>query len=276
MARKENASYEKSGNRTAKLTAEDVGALPLTGGTINGRVLIKDDIFDIDKDLAKARIIVGNGDAENGDHYVDFCANGKETSNWVKIRLGAEKNGEYYPIEEMAKLIYYNGDNNVFYNLYGEHNHRRTLVGHDTSTSVVSSKPWFKVASLTMNKAYHDSNIVFFVMSTYGTLITGILVCNIRTNGTGYEKYQFYWLNSNSAVTRANFILAHTDNDAGFPCKAEIWCKIPTNWQGINFEVITESTRIGYAKDWVLTEPGLSTVGGYAEPTSGYTQVVSV
>lgn len=149
---------------------------------------------------------------------------------------------------------------------------RRTLVGQSSNTNL-SEKPWFKVATISDTFANNDYHVVFFVRSTYGSGFSGILLCHLRTGSANtFSNYEFYWLCS-SGITKENFVLAYNPNVS--PCTAEIWCKTTVAWQGIQFDVISEGTRTDFGQKWSLTASGL-TNGGYAEITSGYTQIVSV
>lgn len=148
-------------------------------------------------------------------------------------------------------------------------------MGQITNSSNVTDKPWFKVASISFSGSYIDNNIVFLVRSTYTQNFIGILHCRVRCNSAGcFESAVCYWLTviTSSAITKSNFLLAYNTNTS--PTICELWAKITTSWMGLQFDVISEGTRTDMNNNWVLASAGL-TNGGYAEPTSGYTQLVS-
>lgn len=152
---------------------------------------------------------------------------------------------------------------------------RKTLVGQSSNSSNVTNKPWFKVASLSCSNSYTDNNITFLVRSTYEQNFIGILQCKVRTNSTGcFESAVCFWLSviTSSSVTKNNFVLAYNTNTN--PTICELWVKDTVSWMGMQFNVLSEGTRGDMNGNWVLTSPGL-TDGGYAEPTSGYTRLVS-
>lgn len=231
--------------------------LPLTGGTLTGQILYLNG--------GTSRWL-SNGSSIQLEQ-IDTAGS---TDNRTVLLINSNKTD----LANSIKMFRVTDGRISSYKLYGDHNpHRRTLIGQSSDTNI-SEKPWFKVASLSVSEAHSDSHIVFFVRNTYDTDFSGILVCRIRTNSAGaYEKYNFYWLCSNASLAKSNFILAYKPNVT--PCLAEIWCKVPVAWQGVQFDVISEGTRTDFGQKWSLTASGL-TNGGYAEITSGYTQIVSV
>ena len=152
---------------------------------------------------------------------------------------------------------------------------RKTLVGQSSNSSNVTNKPWFKVASLSCSSSFTDNNITFLVRSTYAQNFIGILQCKVRTNSSGYfESAVCYWLSviTSSSITKNNFLLAYNKNVN--PTICELWVKVDASWVGMQFNVLSEGMRENMSGNWVLTSAGL-TDGGYTEPTSGYTQLVS-
>lgn len=117
MARKENASYEGNKNRTAKLTAEDVGALPITGGRVAGNIEVKDYIRIKDAGnfysavcdfLTSTELRSVNND---GNYTALILFNADSTSGTcIKYRVKTS-------------------DSSKDYSLYGEHNYQDIKIG---------------------------------------------------------------------------------------------------------------------------------------------------
>lgn len=151
---------------------------------------------------------------------------------------------------------------------------RSTVVGQASNGSELTGKPWFKVATVSIDVKNEDRGIVFLVKKTYIQFTgIGILQCLFRTdnpitNRTG----KILWL-ANNGLEKEDFVLA-IGGDAS-EARAELWVKETRAWTGIEFDVLSEGQRINTGRYWTLANSGLTT-GGYAQITEGFTQIVSV
>lgn len=142
------------------------------------------------------------------------------------------------------------------------------------SDNVVSDKPWYKFASISISNSYADREIAFKVSSGYTlTAASGILKARIRTNGNSfYESAQLYWEYANADIDLNKFVMVY--NTGSKPTVCELWCKCDVSHTGYHFPVIGENSRTD-RNDTYWTLYNTWSAGSQPAPTSGYTQLVS-
>ena len=148
---------------------------------------------------------------------------------------------------------------------------RRCVVGQHNGNAI-STKPYYKFASIQINSAYNDREIVFKV-STGFTLdkASGILRAHFRTNGENVpECYHFYWEYANSGIDPSKFIMAYSP-DAN--PTVELWVKIDASHLHYHFDVLQEHDRTDGTIYWTLYNT--LSEGSQSAITSGYSQLVS-
>lgn len=142
------------------------------------------------------------------------------------------------------------------------------------SSDVVSGKPWYKFASVSISSSFTDREIAFKVSSGYTlTAASGILKARIRTNGSSfYESAQLYWEYANLDIDLNKFVMLY--NTGANPTVCELWCKCDLGHTGYHFAVIGENSR-NDRNDTYWTLYNTWTAGSQSAPTSGYTQLAS-
>lgn len=153
-------------------------------------------------------------------------------------------------------------------------NSKKTIVGQASDGSEVTTKPWFKIATVNISELNNDRDIVLMIRRTFGYFpFIGILQCHLRTNNpiTSYAGNILWLVNKGFDVN--NFVLAIGDD--GTTVTAELWAKEDRAWVGLKIDVLSENSRTDEGDYWTLSTSGL-TVGGHSEITPGYTQIVSV
>ena len=154
---------------------------------------------------------------------------------------------------------------------------RSAHVGQSSNTTNVTSKPWFKFASVIAYGANTDYYVTFRVENYPSSDRTGLLKVRIRTDGSSYvapNSCIIYWdsLSNNMATHLEDFVLAYKASTAN--STVELWCKIAENWGSYNFTLVSESTRTTTdTMNWTLYNQ--TTDGGSAAVTSGYTTIAS-
>ena len=144
------------------------------------------------------------------------------------------------------------------------------------STTLNTSKPWYKVASTSITTQNTDRLIAFNVQSDmYGTTKSGILIAHIRAGASiGKVEYNdIHWVNRSQSIKPDKFILAYKLT-SGTSLLCELWCKLDEQgWHGLIFNQIYESGTAS-SPHWTLYQTVAA--GSEAAITSGYTQVASV
>ena len=142
------------------------------------------------------------------------------------------------------------------------------------SNDVVSDKPWYKFASVSISSSFADREIAFKVSSGYTlTAASGILKARIRTNGSSfYESAQLYWEYANLDIDLNKFVMVH--NTGANPTVCELWCKCDLGHTGYHFAVVGENSRSD-RNDTYWTLYNTWSAGSQSAPTSGYTQLAS-
>lgn len=123
-----------------------------------------------------------------------------------------------------------------------------------------------------------DANIIFSVYSTFGdnSKKLGILKAHVRSNSTGgFETGELVWLvrsAESNILDLSDFVLAYDSESDSI--QVELWCKCDIGWQGINFDVISESNRNNRSRRlWILFDTWSS--GSASAVTEGLTQITS-
>ena len=152
------------------------------------------------------------------------------------------------------------------------------------------SKPWYKVAEVTVTAKSQDREITFLVEDTMASAgnkyymqgLNGILKVRCRTNEndsfgdstvtSGGESTYLTWL-SNSGYFDLDFALA-IKVTAGTSVVYELWTKINFNYHGRRFIVLSEGYRTTKeSEDWTLYNT--RTNGSQASLPSGYEYIYS-
>lgn len=84
------------------VTAEQVGALPLTGGTINGSLKINDGGLSFTKGVVSSEIYGLNNSTKGEHHYLDISHVGDTAL--ARLRLNVEENSELYNPNHLLQL----------------------------------------------------------------------------------------------------------------------------------------------------------------------------
>lgn len=142
------------------------------------------------------------------------------------------------------------------------------------SNIVVSDKPWYKFASVSINNYFIDREIAFKVSIGYSlTAASGMLKARIRTNENSFfESAQFCWEYANSDIDVNKFVMVY--NTETKPTVCELWCKCDSSYTGYHFSVIGENSRTD-RNDTYWTLYNAWSAGSQPAPTSGYTQLTS-
>lgn len=149
-----------------------------------------------------------------------------------------------------------------------------TLVGQNSNGTEVTSKPWFKVGQAILYATNEDTTVILLVNESWSNLKCGILIVKLRSgSSTQSNSAMCKWLVRSSNLDVKDFVACYNSNVNN--AKIELWCKDAESWDGYNFTVLTQNSRISrFGNPWTFTNSGL-TAGGSASITSGYTQVVS-
>ncbi len=139
---------------------------------------------------------------------------------------------------------------------------------------------WHKFAEVTITNTWTDCVITFLVSRTYGNSAenAGILSAKLRTNGSkAYDSAQLKWLVRNSGLSNNDFVMVYTST-SGTSTKAELWCRIPTQYSGLIFTVLKEHLR-HYSTNttWTLVKTPDATGGTHGSssyPTTGITGTI--
>lgn len=146
---------------------------------------------------------------------------------------------------------------------------KRCVVGRNSSTAADSA--WFKFASLTITAANTDCRISFKVTDSFTSRTRfGILNAYVRSHATASFDYGGLYFETNTGIDAYRFVMVHDGNQT-----VELWCKETGTWTLTQFDVISETSRSGFANKWSLYND-VRTSDFDAAPTSGYTQIVAI
>ena len=164
----------------------------------------------------------------------------------------------------------------------GDHVHpvANASVGSDAANTTT---PWFKVATCSTLAASENHNLILHVYGAYsigagavgsGAQRCGILKVGFRTGGTltSDSRYSAIYWETLSGFNPDDFVLAYNVNAS--PAIAELWCRVPDQWDRLIFDLIGESkrtTRTIPGEVWTLSV----NPAGAAAPTAGLTQIKS-
>lgn len=157
---------------------------------------------------------------------------------------------------------------------------RRGCMVGQTGTAGAGSKPWYKVASVSVTAVNLDKVISFRVFDTIGSTAQcntrGILTVHCRMNALGVmgQPFGLFWEHVGSDVVLDNYVLAYKIT-ANTKIDLELWTKLDRNYVRRVFDVISESDTVSLGvRNWTLYNT--QTDGSQAAVTSGYTQIKSV
>ena len=137
----------------------------------------------------------------------------------------------------------------------GIYNNIRQSISCIQRLTASADKPWFKVASIIINGTWMDASITFMVNTCLrgagggNTWGTGILVCHVSTSDTKPYLSELQWLvcaGFDPSYFRVKQPTVFTD-------PFEIWCYVPSTYQGYRFTVLDSSeSRTGTSLGWTL------------------------
>lgn len=171
--------------------------------------------------------------------------------------------------------VNFDGSANVNINTF----RRGCIVGQSTNTTDSLSKPWFKFAEVTAGAINSDYRITFLVESSFPVIIStaigsskkmGILQAHFRTSNptTSAPMIRFTWLVANREIKVTDFCLCNKADSTSW--KVELWAKIPTAYEKLEFTVLQEGNASGAATIYNLFNT--ITAGSQAALPTGYIQ----
>lgn len=154
--------------------------------------------------------------------------------------------------------------------------HLRQYRHHDNTTDW-ASYPWHKVADVTIENAYNDRTIAFYVQGSYANQYEGILRVRARTDGNKLNNVaSIVWDYATANIDVNSFVLVYTNNTNSDTTKQsttyEIWCKHIGQHHAWQFTVLTEGDRSNFGNYWNLYN---SDGHGQASHTTGTKVIVS-
>lgn len=171
--------------------------------------------------------------------------------------------------------VNFDGSANVNINTF----RRGCIVGQSTNTTASLSKPWFKFAEVTVGAINFDYRITFLVESSFPVIVStaigsskkmGILQAHFRTSNptTSAPMIKFTWLVANREIKVTDFCLCNKANDTSW--KVELWAKIPTAYEKLEFTVLQEGNASSATTIYNLFNT--ITAGSQAALPTGYIQ----
>ena len=155
------------------------------------------------------------------------------------------------------------------------YHNRSCRVGNSSNTQTTY---WRKFASASITGKDYDTTIQFTVQGT-GNMDNrkndGTLRAHLRTSSTvgSFGSAQLQWVKRASGIVLSDFVLAYKAT-SGTKVDIELWARCPNSWQGFQFYVDFEASRIDEEDDkWTLHDSW--TANGSSAITSGFTQVAS-